>query len=313
MKKTGILEFFYSVSKELLRRRYGKDPLRLSSKVISVGSVQAGGAGKTPISILLSKYLLSKRHNVGIVLLGYGGKRNWDNKVFSPGQALNVDEVGDEAALVKKELPEAIVAIGKNKNLLCKDLSRNGCDVIIIEDGYQWSSIQVDLNIVVISKNKPSIPFPQGLLREWGSSYCRADCLLAMPDSDYSEINRWSPSIKRFEVILNGNSWLDESWEPTGSPPGRLPVAAGIGNSKVLENDLKKEGIDCFDLNVPDHAISKKWKNFVIKNARSYGGIILTKKDAIRWGLKGFPCWIRVRELEIPKDFINFLDKALDT
>ena len=36
--------------------------------------------------------------NVGIVLLGYGGKRNWDNKVFSPGQALNAEEVGDEAS-----------------------------------------------------------------------------------------------------------------------------------------------------------------------------------------------------------------------
>lgn len=311
MKKTGFLEFFYSFSRELLRRHYGKAPLKIPSKVISVGSVQAGGAGKTPISILLSKYLLSKKHNVGIIVLGYGGKRHWDNKIFSPGEALVAEETGDEAALIRKELPEAIIAIGKDKNSLCKNLSRNGCDVILIEDGYQWSSINVDLNIVAISKNKPSIPFPQGLLREWGSSYCRADCLLAMPDSDYSEINRWTPSIKKFEVVLNKNSWIDESWEPTSPPSERVPLAAGIGNSSTLEADLKKEGVDCFDLNIPDHAISKKWKNFVIKNARSYGGVILTKKDAVRWNLKGIPCWIRVRDIELPKDFVNFLEKVL--
>tara|TARA_B100000029_G_C17603618_1_gene966617 strand:- start:1183 stop:2124 length:942 start_codon:yes stop_codon:yes gene_type:complete len=313
MKKTGILEFFYSFLRETLRRKHGSRPLKLSSKVISIGSVQAGGAGKTPISILLSKYFLSKKKNLGIVLLGHGGRRSWDNKIFPPGKVLDVEEVGDEAKLVNKELPEAIIAIGKNKNLLCENLSKNGCDVILIEDGYQWASLCIDLNIVVISKNKPSVPFPKGFLREWGSSYCRADCLIAMPNSDYSEANRWAPSIRKFEVILEKSSWLNSSWESTSPPPERLPLAAGIGNSKILEDELRKEGIDCFDLGIPDHAISKKWKNFVVKKARVHGGVILTKKDAVRWNLEGFPCWIRVRELNLPKDFVTFLNKVVDS
>tara|TARA_A100001037_G_scaffold136817_1_gene123863 strand:- start:701 stop:1639 length:939 start_codon:yes stop_codon:yes gene_type:complete len=311
MKKTGLMEIFYSFLRESLRRHYGKKPIRLSSKVISIGSVQAGGAGKTPISILISRYLVEKYKNVGIVLLGYGGKRKWDNKIFGPGQDFCDIEVGDEASLIKKEVPGLIIAIGKDKNYLCEELSKIGCDVIILEDGFQWASIEVDLNIVSISGNKASIPFPKGLLREWGSSYSRADCLLSMPNADFSEIKRWAPSIKKFKIKSNGNDWLDEKWEPTAPPSTRLPLAAGIANSKSLEEELKSEGIDCFNLNIPDHAISPKWKNLVIMNARSYGGVIITKKDASRWQLKGFPCWIRVRKIELPNDFLKFLNENM--
>ncbi len=311
MKKTGLMEIFYSFLRELLRRHHGKRPSRLSSKVISIGSVQAGGAGKTPISILISKYLLEKRKNVGIVVLGYGGKRNWDNKIFGPGQHFCNVEVGDEASLIKKEVPGLIVAIGKDKNYLCKELSKIGCDVIILEDGFQWSSIEVDLNIVSVSSNKASIPFPKGLLREWGSSYSRADCLLSMPNADFSEIKRWAPSIKKFKIKSKGNSWLNENWEPTDPPSMRLPLAAGIANSKNLEAELRDEGIDCFNLNIPDHAVSSKWRNLAIMNARSYGGVIITKKDASRWNLKGFPCWIRVRKMELPDDFLKFLNENI--
>ena len=127
-----------------------------------------------------------------------------------------------------------------------------------------------------------------------------------MPNADFSEVKRWAPSIKKFKIKSNGNDWLDEKWEPTDPPSTRLPLAAGIANSKSLEEELKSEGIDCFNLNIPDHAISPKWKNLVIMNARSYGGVIITKKDASRWQLKGFPCWIRVRKIELPNDFLKF-------
>ncbi len=65
----------------LLKRRWLKDP------VISVGSCSAGGAGKTPVVLLLEKILSRRGYAVRILTRGYGRESTAVERVDAAGNA----------------------------------------------------------------------------------------------------------------------------------------------------------------------------------------------------------------------------------
>lgn len=124
-----------------LYRRGIRKTKRLPKPVISIGNIAAGGAGKTPCVIAVAKFLVARGLRVCVLTRGYG-RSGAGGEV----NALDPEQFGDEAVLIKQSVPEAIVAAGKNRY-------ENGlhvnCDVYLLDDGFQHLQLHRDLDVVI--------------------------------------------------------------------------------------------------------------------------------------------------------------------
>jgi tetraacyldisaccharide 4'-kinase len=113
---------------------------RLPRPVISVGSIAAGGAGKTPATIAIARFLMSRGYKVAVLTRGYG-------RTGAGGRVEGVDtaKYGDEPVLIHKATGAEVI-VGK-------DRYRNGltshCDVFVLDDGFQHLQLARDLDVVV--------------------------------------------------------------------------------------------------------------------------------------------------------------------
>lgn len=131
--------------------------------VICVGNFVAGGAGKTPTVEMIAKYLTAQRMKPGILSRGHGGAITSATIVKSDHH--NAHDVGDEALLhAAHTLTVVSVDRPKGADLLLEQ----GCDFIIMDDGFQNPSLHKDYNLVVIDSKRGlgnGFPIPAGPLR----------------------------------------------------------------------------------------------------------------------------------------------------
>ena len=122
-----------------------------------------GGAGKTPVSLKIGKILKLAGYNPNFVTKGYTGiiKNSTLVEVWHSPKS-----VGDESLLLS-EIAPTWVGIDRNKSI--KLAGNSGCDCIIMDDGFQNSSIHKNFSIVVINESQEfgnQRVIPAGPLRE---------------------------------------------------------------------------------------------------------------------------------------------------
>ncbi|MCH7494264.1 tetraacyldisaccharide 4'-kinase, partial [bacterium] len=206
MSRAGALA--YAVGREARRRRHGATPVKVGCPVISVGSVQAGGAGKTPLAIAVANTLASRGRQAGVVLLGSGGRSGWRPRTYAPGSSPPPEVVGDEAALVAKMAPRAVLAVGRDRTAGAQALAAGGVEVVVLEDGMQWSTLARDLELVAVGVGRgAAAAIPLGRLREWPSAYARADLLLTMPGANLGVLRRWAGGIPVLPWVVGPPTW----------------------------------------------------------------------------------------------------------
>jgi tetraacyldisaccharide 4'-kinase len=113
---------------------------RLPRPVISVGSIAAGGAGKTPATIAIVRHLTSRGWRVAVLTRGYG-RAGAGGRV----EALDAARYGDEPVLIRKATG-AEVLVGKNRyrNALAINI-----DVFVLDDGFQHLQLARDVDVVI--------------------------------------------------------------------------------------------------------------------------------------------------------------------
>ncbi|MBF0619803.1 MAG: tetraacyldisaccharide 4'-kinase [Candidatus Omnitrophica bacterium] len=128
----------------------------LGIPVLSVGNLTVGGTGKTPLVILLAKYLKSKGRPPAILMRGY---------MPSGGVILS-----DEAGMLQEALGDVPVIVGADR---VKAFHEARCpknvDCALLDDGFQHWRIRRSLDIVVVNAACPwgnGQVLPLGILRE---------------------------------------------------------------------------------------------------------------------------------------------------
>jgi tetraacyldisaccharide 4'-kinase len=113
---------------------------RLPKPVISVGSIAAGGAGKTPATIAIVRHLMSRGWKVAVLTRGYG-------RAGEGGRVVRDDAsmYGDEPVLIRKATGAEVLA---GKNRYQNGLSIN-CDVYVLDDGFQHLQLAREVDLVV--------------------------------------------------------------------------------------------------------------------------------------------------------------------
>ncbi|MDX1666054.1 MAG: tetraacyldisaccharide 4'-kinase [Saprospiraceae bacterium] len=159
--------------------------------VISVGNLSVGGAGKTPHIEYLIR-LLSDYLEVATLSRGYKRKTKGFLTV-QPGMTAN--QVGDEPLQYKRKFPEVTVTVSESRAFAIPEIMMEQPDtqVILLDDAFQHRSVRPGLNILLTEYDRPftrDYLLPSGRLREWRSSYRRADILVVSkcpPEMEKSE------------------------------------------------------------------------------------------------------------------------------
>lgn len=331
----------YALASHLLIKYRRVDKVTLPVPVFSIGNISFGGTAKTTMVQYLSQELARNGLSPGIVLRGWKGNIDRTRKppaIVSDGRKIFIDwhDCGDEARLLAENLldKKIPVAVGRDRAAASRLLlEKTGANVIILDDGFQFTSLARNLDLVLIDS---MCPFGRpgeglGLLREPVAALSRADIVIlshaeAVPGQRISSIkseilNRIKKPariitartvVKRIRNYLTG-----EEMFPYALKNRRVAAFSGIGNPLSFRKTLI--GMDC-DLSLinvyPDHHPYKRFEiERIIRKAIESKSefLVTTAKDAVRLdGLVtrlGIPMLIIDIMLEIDQkeEFLSFI------
>ena len=150
--------------------------------IISIGNLNVGGSGKTPLVTALA----SRYEYVAIVLRGYGRKSRGLFVVSDGSKILcDVDMSGDEAMIYAHKLPKAIVIVSEDRKIGIAKAIEMGAMIIFLDDAYSKHDIK-KLDILIDVKSKNSFCLPSGAFRErlWKSK----EAVVVKEDIDFKRV-----------------------------------------------------------------------------------------------------------------------------
>ena len=273
-----------------LRRRLAGAPRRAPCPVLSVGNLTVGGTGKTPMVAYLATFLAAKGYRPLIASRGYGAEAGGTN------------EEAAELALRCPDVPH-VQDPDRLRAIRHALASGEGCDVAILDDGFQHRRLARDLDIVLLDGLCPfgyGHLLPRGLLREPPSALGRSDVIvitradLAQPAAlahTRSEAARYAaPGTPVLTAAHRpaGLVFADGTREAPDRLDGRTVAAAcGIGNPEAFRETLERLGacIVRFDAFRDHHAYTAGDLARLQRTAREAGAAVLvtTGKDFVKW------------------------------
>lgn len=177
------LAFIYNAISLWKRKVNSNNVYHSKVKIITVGNIVMGGAGKTPVALSIAKIIQNySTKKVVILTRGYKGKLLGPIMV---NKSHKIDEVGDEAMLIVKQVS---TCVAKDRLAGIKFLEDKGYDVIITDDGMQDERFTKDLTFMVVDSYfgfGNGLVCPAGPLREKiDSGIKKADFIIVIGDAE---------------------------------------------------------------------------------------------------------------------------------
>lgn len=113
--------------------------------MLCVGNFTVGGSGKTPATIALAEAAKEMGLAPGILSRGYGGSVATPRIVVRERDT--AADVGDEPLLLAQAAPVAVTA---DRVAGARLLAERGCDLLIMDDGFQSARIHMDFALIVV-------------------------------------------------------------------------------------------------------------------------------------------------------------------
>lgn len=250
------------------------NPMPVDALVICVGNLTVGGVGKTPIVQALRAHLQAQRLRTASLSRGYGGSMTGPLRVSLADHS--AAEVGDEPVMLADSGESWI---GADRFAAAREMTADGVQAIIMDDGFQNPALAKDVSVVVIDAGAPfgnGYVLPKGPLREpVFHGLARADAICLIGDGEVPTA-----------VIASGLPVVRATLVATGSAPtGKLIAFAGIGRPQKFFDGLANAGGDIVEA-VPfaDHY---SYKPSDMKYLRALaethdGQLVTTEKDYAR-------------------------------
>lgn len=118
---------------------------KVDAPVLCIGNFTVGGSGKTPMAIALANQAKLQRLKPGFLSRGHGGGFSRPH-IVDPHHD-SAKHVGDEPLLLAEHGPVAVTA---NRAAGARLLIEQGCDFLIMDDGFQSARIHMDYALVVV-------------------------------------------------------------------------------------------------------------------------------------------------------------------
>ena len=134
------------------------------ARVISVGNLNVGGAGKTPVVIFLARLARDSGKRVAVLSRGYG-RSSFAQLAFDSTSLPPVEEAGDEPRLIAIRCTGVRVFVGADRTRSAAAARTEGCNWLILDDGFQHRRLARDVDLVVVDDE---VLFGTGHLLPWG-------------------------------------------------------------------------------------------------------------------------------------------------
>ncbi len=314
-----LLEGLYYIGysfKKILAMKHQK---RLPCKVISIGNITVGGAGKTPATIAIAEEAKRRGLQPCILTRGYKGKMKGPCFVSKGDKPLlDEKEGGDEPILMAEKLRGIPLIKGTNRyeagvfalSSLPLALRPN---FFLLDDGFQHWKLFRDKDILLIDGTNPfgnSRLLPLGPLREPLKAISRADIIVItkIVSGNQSVVNSLKEEIRKHNtkaplffaehrpsnfVTVSGKT-LPLEW----SRDKRFFSFSGIGNPESFKDVLCTAGIKMTGVkSYRDHYryIARDIRKITESSRKSNADwIVTTEKDIMR-----------LRRLNLPENLVS--------
>jgi tetraacyldisaccharide 4'-kinase len=276
---------------------------KVDAKVISVGNINVGGSGKTPLVIYVTNLLKNAGYKVGVLSRGYG-RKSIGYKLVSKGDEIltSVEECGDEIYHTSLECKVA-AAVSENRVKGAKRLiEETGINAIVLDDAFQHRWIERDIDLVIIDQsflnNKSFFKhnlLPSGDLREGFDSLKRADVIILNrkfldKEEIKSEMKNHFEGKKIFTSYYRAISFVDAmrkiEYNLEDFKGQESLVVSGIANPHSFLNVLGKVHV-----NTQNKLIFRDHKNYALREVQQIRkrfyttnshSVVTTEKDAVK-------------------------------
>jgi tetraacyldisaccharide 4'-kinase len=259
---------------------------------LCIGNLTVGGTGKTPTAKYIAERLARRGYHPAVLMRGYKEQSN------------------DEAKEVQNALHEfdVPVILGSDRYASALEAKARGCDVVLLDDGFQHWNLNRDLDIVLIDAGSPfggGHLIPNGRLREPLSALSRSGAIIVTRADSVSEIElhalckqlqeellqadipiaitTHAPSEVR---VLNPQRQSQKKLTVGDLLDIKLSAVCGLGRPEVFRNTLLNLGAKVVSFSPqPDHAFyTAESLHGFIQEARHSGAeaLIVTEKDAVK-------------------------------
>ncbi|MBB4076557.1 tetraacyldisaccharide 4'-kinase [Bartonella fuyuanensis] len=271
-----------------------RSPPVIDLPVLCVGNFICGGAGKTPVVIAFAKVARELGFVPGIVSRGYGGAVKGVHLVNEKHD--NAYNVGDEALLLAQH---AVVAVSVNRYAAAQRLKQEGCNLILMDDGFQSRRLYMDYTLLVVDAMRGfgnGAVFPAGPLRvPLKRQFSFMDSVLLIGHSDAHDNVSFLVS-RTGKPLYRAHLKASASAEVAGKS---FLAFAGIGNpDKFFESIKELSGHVAKTYVYPDHYF------FTDKNLTS---LIQKAKMHNLWLATTAKDYIRIQTTHTQKDLKNFI------
>lgn len=271
-----------------------KQPVEhVEAHVVSFGNITAGGTGKTPAVIERAQQELAAGKRVAVLTRGYGapsGNTPLDSsELADPSRHL---QLGDEAVLILKKAPGVIVL--KNADRVASArlaVERHRCDTLILDDGYQFTRLARDENVLLIDATNPfgsGALIPRGILREPLTAIARATEIVLTRCDQAGDTRELAETIRKYALdatirqtchapsllwnVANGSKL------PLSELKGKEIVAAcAIGHPESFFETLESLGAT-----ISDRIMCRDHQPIPESQLPTDRMVVLTEKDAVR-------------------------------
>jgi len=258
---------------------------KVITPVISIGSITIGGAGKTPLTIAITKILISMNLKIAILSRGYKrGKRGIYEIIFPSDLQKTAVDYGDEPTLMASTLKNIPVVVAENRFLGARYIEKNiKPDVILLDDGFQHRKLIHSADFLIFKKDFNGVNekyFPFGKLRDSLSRLKNSDLIFYENEAkkDVIEYFENQSNIQKYDIVykLVSNKGSEVNVEQ--------PVTSfcGIAKPELFFGAIENLNIDCeYNLKFTDH---KKYNESTINKLLSTKSktFITTEKDIIK-------------------------------
>jgi tetraacyldisaccharide 4'-kinase len=277
-----------AMKRRLLRRGWLKQE-RLQSPVISVGSISAGGAGKTPMVLMLAKALVRRGYAVRILTRGYKRSSATTTRVEPFDDAARY---GDEPVLLAQRsgVPVYEGADRYQAGVLAEQNEPTEKLVVhLLDDGFQHRRLARDVDVVLLTQaDVEDTLLPAGNLREPLSALAEADVVVLREeeaDSLRSVVAGLSQADRSPVIwVIRRSLSLGEGGET--ALPTKPFAFCGVARPEGFTRMLAAQGYEPMATMVfaDHHAYDEADLRRLIERARQVdaNGFVTTEKDAVK-------------------------------
>ena len=282
----------YAAGAALRARRFASGSAsvrRLQWPVISIGNLSTGGAGKTPLTIVLTRLLTQQGVHVDVLSRGYGRASRQPLRVDPQGMA---ESYGDEPLLIAHAtgVPVYVAPERYDAGVLAEaDLERQqdtsqsqSARAHVLDDGFQHRQLHRDLDILLLNRDDlQDTLLPVGNLREPISAAKRAG-VFAIPAHDASLASDLRAR------GLDAPTWRIRRAMEVPKVDGPVFAFCGIARPEQFFAGLEGAGLRLAGRHAfsdhyafTEHVI--EWLTASARKAKA-AALLTTEKDAVRMG-----------------------------